>query len=282
MTAIDQTLVAQLNDLRRRVDELEQREVLVPAARSVAQSRAISTLAGIPGLRGFWPGNQFNVTPTVLDVSANSRHLTHGASTEVYNQWTAAGIYSSELLLDGSTQYFYRTDEGGLRITGTESYVVANDRGLTMGAWVRFANTASAIEAIMGKRVVATGQHSYYLRREADGTIDAEVSSDGTAVVGVNTVGTLAANTFAFVCMRFDPSTELAVWLDDEKVVNITSIPASIFNSTSPLVIGATGLGGGEFMDGRVALLWLSAMQLQDHWITHIYETTRAVVEGVV
>lgn len=137
---------------------------------------------------------------------------------------------------------FEIADNASLSITGA----------LTIIGWAYF-NALGSLEAIISKWLETGDQRSYRLIKQAANTIRAEISSAGTAasIVAATTSGTPAAGSWVFVAARFTPSSELAVWLDSEKVINTTGIPASIFDSNAKFVLGDQE-GPAQAMAGRI------------------------------
>ncbi len=227
----------------------------------------------LPSARGIWPLGSANAGQDAIDISGKDRSLTDaGAVTYDIDN------FMSYVNLNGSTEYLFRADEGPLDITGK----------LGMGCWVYFDTTASALEFIIGKNRPGTNNRSYRLFRDATGHIVAMVSSNGTAATTATSTQVVAATTWAFVSMSYDPSTSLSVFVgtaggDDgllEKTTNTTSIPASINNSNANFAIGAQNTSGtpADHLDGRAALAYLCAELLPDRIPNLIYAQTRELL----
>lgn len=231
-----------------------------------AWADAISMGLGLPGLVGFWPMSLTNGSGQAVDL-VNGQVLTNNNSVLFSQAGTGLIPYAE---FNGSTQYFSRASSSTLAISGTESFVSSSYRGLTLGAWVKFDNTAASVEAIIYK---ADGINpSYYLQRRAAGDLQFGIYNSA-AVSLVNTAVTVAAGAWTFVCGRFDPSTELQVWANGETGVNTTSIPASIDTSAAPFTIGASGTPG-SYLDGAISLAWVSNQYLSDQYIDTFYQMT--------
>ncbi len=209
-------------------------------------------------LRGFWPFSSADQAGSVYDLSGQGRTLTQNG-----NPVFSFGYLNPLVVLDGTGDYFSRANEAGLDITG----------GLTMMIWVRFDDSASAIETCMSKWLYTGNQLSYRLSRSAAGAGTAEISSDGSTVTSV-TGETIGATTWTHLALRFTASTELAVFVNHVKAVNTTSIPASIFNSTADLLIGGHGTGSA-LMTGRLCLASICAIALSDEIILGKYHLER-------
>lgn len=229
-------------------------------------AKAVSTYLSLLQLRGLWPMSSGEAN--IYDVSGNSRTLTRNG-TVLYGI-TGLAPYAN---FNGTTAYLSRADESGLDISGTETHVVGAYQGLTMGAWVNLS-TLTGNQNIIGKRAGA-GQFSYFFRSLV-GVADFQVSVDGTALVGISHSTTISVSTWTFLVCRFDPSTELAIWINDDKEVNTTSIPASIFNSTAPFQISGYN-GTNELLNGSVSLPFLCAAALSDAVIVNLFQQTRGL-----
>lgn len=228
-----------------------------------------SLLRGLPILRDYWPmGSVFYTNPQVLATNGNS--LTNNNTALFGYDGLAAYVE-----FNGTTQYLSRADGGVANwadITGTESYVVPAQRGLTLGGWFRFDVAAAAEENVIAKWGGA-GQRSYRIARLAAGSVLAFVSVDGTAVVTA-TSAVVPVTTWIFLCLQYDPSAELAIWVNNVKVANAAAIPASIFDSTAAFMVGNNTAGTG-FMDGKASGCFMCAGRLSDGFITMLFEQSR-------
>lgn len=213
----------------------------------------------LPALRAFWPLNNYDQNGAPYDLSGQERTLTNTNAT--------AGTYNGlvgYLNFNGSTAYLSRADEAGLDITGQ----------ITFGGWF-WVDVVNATQSLLTKWNGTGSQRAYGLQM-LDTSPDqwrAFVSVDGAATVAVAHTATVVANTWTHVVGRYTPSTELAIFVDGVKVTNTTSIPASIFNSSSALRIGSLG-DATQYLDGRAALCFLSASALADATIQALYTAT--------
>lgn len=216
----------------------------------------------LPGLRGFWPMSARDENDMAIDIAGAARHLTNNGTTP----WEISGLRSYPVF-NGSSQYLSRADEAGLDITG----------GLTMGCWVYVDDLPGSEAGVIGK-YGAAGQRSYVIRLSSTGTFIFGVTNNGTAETSV-TSAVRAVDNWYFVCARYRPSAELALWVNSVKVTNTTSIPASLHSGTAAFEIGAYN-GAANYLDGRVALAWLCGDALyqsgyDDVIIETLYHLTR-------
>lgn len=226
----------------------------------------ISSFLAIPGLVGFWPMSSVQrSTGSVYDVSGQGRTLTYNGNP-TYNHYNSIIPYID---LDGTGDYLSRADEADIDILGTETIYNSSVRGLTVGGWFRRDNA----ETLMSKWLTTGNQRSWLL-----GYNSFIVDPLGTFVSSVSVAMTTTPNTatWYFAVGRFDPSSELAIFHNNEKTPNITSIPASIFNSSAGLVIGARE-GPTNLFDGQACLCFLSANMLSDALIGSLFHQSRVL-----
>lgn len=241
-----------------------------------ALGQAVSTYLALPGLRGFWTMGSHDATPRVSDLSGQGRHLTlAGASlNDMITFMNLAPAFRSSIT---ATRHLVRADEGGFRITGAETHVASTRRGLTLGAWVHFYELPQNA-SIMAK-YHTSAQRSYMLVAvSANSYLSGIISVDGTntfTVVSDN--DTIDTGEWIFTAMRFEPSTRLKIWINDNTWENTTSVPASIYNSTSEFNIAASQDGGGNHMNGWHSFSFLCAMALSDSYMFNLYHQTRAL-----
>lgn len=232
---------------------------------------AMSAHTGLLGLRGFWPGSTVNTAGDLIDHSGLGLTASYNGNPVIDLQNIVP-----MLTLDGTGDYWHRADEALLDILGSETYIATARRGLTLGCWVQFANAAGTLEGVFGKQDNSTGI-SYGIFRAATGIITGRVSNTGNVLTTFDAVESVAsaANAWHHVVFSYDPSTEVALFVNGVKFSNTTSIPATIFNSTSDLVIGGF-TGGASLMTGDVALPFLCVAHLPDALCQWLYHQTKA------
>lgn len=252
-----QQFVRELTNIERRVDMLPRPEL---------SPDLISPYLALPGLRGFWPMSSFNENGNAYDMSEQNRTLTYNGNP-TYNYDNVVPYID----LDGTGDYLSRADEAGLDILGTETYVAAAVRGLSWGGWL-YPEETGTLEHILTKWG-APGQRAYRISLEANNTFTANISDDGTNY-DTATSAVVAMNTWYFVVGRFDPSTEIDIFVNEVEVVQATA-RASIFNSNTSFEIGSRAAGSGPFQ-GWASLCFLCATYLSDAIISSLFQQTRA------
>ena len=235
---------------------------------------ACSMYQALTGLRGFWPMSALSATGAAFDQSGNGRTLTYnGAATYDF---------------DGLAPYYHvagagflsRADEAGLDILGTEAYIAAGHRGLTMGGWFRPEDNATA-QMLMGKISAAAGNFSYEIY--LDGTVANDpvnflISDNGINVSVATSTATTTMNEWVFVAGRFNDAlagAELAIWHNDTMTPAATARTA-IFSGNAAFSIAANEVGAAPY-SGRASMCFLCAAALADATVWAIYQQTRAL-----
>lgn len=227
---------------------------------------------GLPALRGLWLAGNLDQTGAMYDSSGQGRALTYGGG----NMYILNNLLPFFHYPGGG--FHNRADEAGLRVTGTETYVNTPWPGLTFGGWFRTSEAApAASRGFLGKWNATGNQRSYLLFYNITvGQAASIVSVDGSASTQATAAAGLSLNVWHFLVGRFTPSTELAVFADNVKAVNTTSIPASIFNSTADFRVAQFNAGGATTqLTGDFALGFLCAAALPDTLLTYLFNRSR-------
>lgn len=273
-----------------QVDNDELRTILTPYfltrndfySNEICRALSMSFIMTLPALRGFWPGSVHS-RPTVgnhnlVDVSGNGQEFVHAGNPQLAGFGTYSGI--PNVIFNGSDEWYSIADSAHWDILGTESGIVAAGRGLTMGAWIRHDDAPGSNEFVLSKRMSTTNM-SYWLNRNASGFGSFAISDDGTSSTAVtSSTDTIGADTWTFLVGRFDPSTEMKLWVNDTTYTNVSSIPASIFNGAADLFMAGRDdaiTPGQALMDGRTSMAWICAANLDDRNIYALYEISRHI-----
>ena len=231
---------------------------------------AVSQFVALCGQRGMWPMSSFDNQGNAQDVSGHGHWLTYN-DNPVYD-YDGQAPY---IQLDGTGDFLERADEVDLDILGTETYVAAAVRGLTMGGWFWF-DVAGNREAMISKwNDNGVNQRAYMLFKRNDEDLVFTVSSTGADFPLIQSAISATQTNWQFVVGRFDPSTELAIFVNGTKDTLVAGVPASLFNSNASLLIGASDLGADDNMDGRASMCFLCAAALSDETISFLYQQTR-------
>lgn len=233
----------------------------------------VSSFQAIPGLVGFWPMSSIGHDNGVAyDLSGQARNLSYNGNP-FYRIHNALVPYID---FDGTGDYLSRATEGGLELTGSGAY---GTPGLTMGGWF-WEDVQSANRGLIGKWT-DTGNQRSYLMGSNSGSLVGAISSNGTGTITVTHSIALATGAWNFLAYRYIPSTVLSVYhlsaISSSAEHNVTSIPATIFSSsTAALQIGAYN-AGTQNMNGRASLCFLSACGLSASYIMMLFNQSRTL-----
>lgn len=242
-----------------------------------AWKSAVSAFLAIPGLIAFWPMSALRRDSSVNEVRDLAGGAYHLNATNVptfgYSNLVPYGAF------DGVNQYLTRADGGAADwadVRGTETQIIAAQRGLTIGGWFYCTTVAAAMTAL-AKWTTASADRSYALEiLTAPATPRFAISVDGIASTTVTSSITLSTAAWYFLVGRFDPSTELAIFVNDTKDTNAVAIPASIFDSIAAFTIAARATPG-NYLDGRASMCFPSFNLLSDSIIFSLFHQTRAM-----
>lgn len=249
-------------EIDRRLARLEKEN---DKLRSLIQGHDYGSVIGrhlaIPFLRGFWPMSSLNETPNVVDISGQGRTLTLTAATvPIYNEVVPY------IDLNGTTAYLTRADEAGLEFT----------TALSFGVWVWF-DDLSGNPMILTKWNTTGNQRAYALQALSTGAVRVAISSDGTlAPVFDTAAGLVTTGVWYHIVVVYTASNEISIYVDSVETSIVTSIPATIFSTgTAAFYIGTFNAAGGNFLNGRVTLCWISRAErtgITNQIVTELYQ----------
>lgn len=254
-------------DLDRRIRNLESLDPGVFTGNTIASFQAL------PGLVGFWPMSSVQrSTGNVYDLSGQGRTLTYNGNP-TFTYYNGLMPY---IELDGTGDYFSRADETDLDILGSETIFTTGSRGLTVGGWFyNNADFAAGGTGLITKYNSAGATTGTFMLYGLTQTPTALVVNGTTATTRTSSV-TVATGEWWFGVVRWVPSTSLDIFVNSTKTSNVTSIPATINNSTASLELGAFN-GANNLYTGRMALCFLCANALGDELISSLYHQSRVL-----
>lgn len=245
-----------------------------------AMADASALYRNLPGLVAFYPGAT-GLPPAnvgqLRDMSGAAMNM--GRTSAPYEEAESTNL-RRWMHFDGVDDYWFTTDNAYNSILGNENAIASTVNGLTVMAWVRPTRAASATEAIINKWLTTGNQRSWFFLRNATKNLQFIISNDGSTTFSIGSTNTLDDDEWRFVAARFTPSTEIKIWegytnglTTDE---NITSIPATLFDSTDNLSIGASNTSGTatNFYEGDISLVALCRTALPDPFINVIFNMT--------
>lgn len=226
---------------------------------SFAWSNVVSDFLMLRHLRSFHPMTSVDENGDPYDLSGQGRVLTNTNAIA----FASTSVMTYAALVAASTKYFTRgLDEAGYDILA----------GLTWGGWFYF-NTALRTDGLASKwNATGVNQRSWVLYKTNLAAINVGISSGGTAGTSVilSSSVTAAAAQWYFIVGRYNPSTELAVFVNGVKTTNLVGIPAALFNSTQPYELGVYR-GTPDYLDGRLSLQFVCATVLEDCFINALF-----------
>ena len=116
----------------------------------------------LPGLRAFWSMSGIESAGVACALPDPDYSLTNNNTVEF--GFTGVAPWAK---FGGTNEYLSRGDISGLDLAGTETYIASDVRGVTIGGWFYFDNTASANENCIAKWGAA-GQRSYRVIRNVE------------------------------------------------------------------------------------------------------------------
>lgn len=174
---------------------------------------------------------------------ANSPATLNNMSTgPTTSGWTTAGKFGKAIAFDGTNDYVsVNSNPTALKITGD----------LTLSAWVNL-RTNTATHDIIAKKG-ASGQFGYRLSTDTSGKLNMEVSGTGSDTRAATGSATLTTNTWYHVAGVYKAGTSITVYVNGVQDGQVTTVmPASIFNSTANVNIGAENTGASNLMAGAI------------------------------
>ena len=154
----------------------------------------------------------------------------------------------------------------------TSQGMYAGWNGFTLGCWVNFAGPTGYLAS-----VYEAPNDKVWRLDTGFGNPTFAVSGDGANDVEVSSSITYAANTWYFVAARYNPSTEIAIWVNDTKNVNAVGVPASLFVTDVPsFVIGGDNLASA-LLECKISMFFFCDAVLADVYLTTLYSLGRAM-----
>ena len=243
---------------------------------SFAHESLISSYLALPGLIAFYPMSVATLSGSVIDLGGNDLFLTNLNTVEILAQEKPVALFQT-----ANFEVLY-SNQASFDIRGNEAYIGSSYRGLTMGAWVYFNDTGQT-HSIMGKWSTVAGNRSYLLHCTASNKLRMLVCGDGTNFDFVEYPTSITAQKWHFIVGRFDPSTEVKIWVNDDSEIEVASIPATLHDGTASFTVGAEGTSPapfGAYMEGMVSMGFITATRLSDATIRRLYYRTRPAFQS--
>ncbi len=219
---------------------------------------------GLPGLVGYWPMGM-RAAGSVIEHSGSGFNL---AQTGVCPTGYDGNSFSH---LGNGTNYVSNSSTQ-LNLTGLETWISSSIRGLTLGGWFMLDSFPGSQGGLISKFGAVT-QYAYAIYATSAQDIVMTISGNGSALLAA-TSQTVSLGQWYFVCGRFTPSTEVAIFVDGDKTVNVTAIPASVFASSQQFEVGRYFNDNTRVQHCKARDVFVCASALSDAVIEEIRATS--------
>lgn len=219
----------------------------------------------LPGLAGYYPMGVRNGVGHAVEHS--------GTGTNLLQTGTCPTGYDGNAFvqLGNGTNFLGAVTVYG--IIGTEAWIDASLRGLTIGGWFMLDTSPTTQTGLVSKDV-ASPNRGYVLGLTSSNLAFFNVSGDGLTSLSI-TGTALTVSQWHFVAGRFSPSVELAVFVDSIKSVNTTSIPSSCFVSSQQFEVGRYFAQDARITHAKARDVFICASALSDDLLEQIRDATR-------
>ncbi len=214
----------------------------------------------LPGLLGYWPmGIREAPAGKVMEHSYGGLPLTQvGVVPTGYDG-------NSFVHLGDGINYLFSTSG---TVTGTETFIDTNINGLTFGCWLSIDGYGGSNSGVISKDGAATNR-GYSMFFTSAGAMGVAISGNGASTFSA-AGAVVPLSSWAFVCGRFIPSTEIAVFVNSIKSVTAVAIPAAIYLTTQQFEIGRFFNADSTVAHARVRDAFLCAAALTDEQVSEI------------
>lgn len=182
----------------------------------------------LPGLAGYYPMGMTNSTGGAVNHTGGDNPLTQVG--------TVPAAFDGNAYRHLGNGINYLSSTGAYGLTGTETWITASLRGLTLGAWFMIDTSPSGDSGLMS-RDAPTTERGYALTWTLADKANFRMSGNGASVFAATSPPNALA-VWHFIVGRFIPSTEVAVFIDGDKSTNTSAIPVSCNVSTQAFEIG--------------------------------------------
>lgn len=214
------------------------------------------------GLRGYWPMSAVGVSGKAPDFSGNGLDLSASiAIAYQLGKFVRFSSVSDLLYLDNAL----------LDITGTETYIASDERGLTLGGWFSPDGVAAPTQSLVSKWG-ESGFRSYNLSLSGP-LMNLSISDDGASYT-TSGGGAVVASQWQFLAGRFVPGQTQTVWINGLKIEQVTT-RAAINNSSAAFHVGSSNETTPRVSPGGIAQVFLCAAALSDDVVRQLFELSR-------
>lgn len=172
--------------------------------------------------------------------------------------------------LGNGTNYLSATGVYGL--TGTETFIDTSIRGFTIGGWFMI-DSAPGVASGLISRSAPSPQLGYVVKITPGLLMRFTISVDGLVQTVVS--GQLVSlSEWVFIAARFNPSVEMALFVNGVKDTLTVAIPASSFVSTQGFEVGRFDNDNTKIITAKVRDVFICWSALSDAQIETVRTTT--------
>ena len=220
------------------------------------------------GLRGYWPMGIINTIGEVRDIIFGVE-MTQAGSPKV-SQDQALGV--SCMIFDGLTDN-QNSGNSLYDILGTETDILAADRGLTLGGWFK-TDALDGQQNLVSKWDAAGSARAYRVWIHADGTVRMSISAAGTSGETVQSGNVITTNKWYFMVGRFRPGVAIDIFVSDGGPWSDTTTITALHDPAINLHIGSSSVPG-NYLDGNASNVFICAAAVADVAIENLYKATK-------
>lgn len=225
---------------------------------------SVSMMTALPVVRAVWPMSSmfYTTNPICADVSGQSNNLSISEGNPFFGYDPGPALAPVVQFPGTVNQELFRADGGAgnwADITGGETYVIATQRGLTLGGWFKLAALPNALTLLIDKDDGgANRQYRLYITAANLLTFEVwagpvSVASSAALVVGWNHC----------VGVYDQPSQTLYTVLNGVVTEGVVgAAPAALADTGALFEIGGV-LAGFTRLSGYASMCWLEACSLR-------------------
>jgi hypothetical protein len=212
--------------------------------------------------------------PQCEDISGAGYGLRAPGSGDVEFGYDPTGIVPIALFDGAVNSYLYRVDGGAgnwADITGGEVFIIAAQRGLSLGGWFWWSAVPGGQQYLMAKDDTGANRQ-YGLVLLVTNQVRFFVFA---GPVLVTSTGTINAGWNHCAGIYDQTSQDLSVVLNGVVTTNAGAAPAALADTAASFTIGADGAGGNR-MTGYASDCFLGAVSLSHGFVKAGYHYTKA------
>ncbi len=277
-----------IESIESRLHDLEQMEVATVGEKVANVALVRGYILSLMGIRGFWPFGAIHKHGTV--ASGFTVHDATGSGLPLYAPIGGEPIvyhnpgrgWMPYFDFNGTDEYLYTPSHINWHLSGTEPWIEAANKGFTIGCWAYLdVALGSALSyGFISKFNNATTERGYYLlATETSGPdlLRCLVYQNSSTLNNFLSSLELTAVGWNFIVMRFDPSTEIKLWVNGVSEIYTTSIVSSVQEVVAPLTFGARS-DQQDFLNGKIAMPFIVGAALEDAIIDDIFNISKVVI----